>query len=132
LNEASAALDHERTPDSTRTRIPPKQNQIKPSKKAWISLVLFVRIGTFQWGMSEKIKKFDSSQVVCKTSQGFNPLISGSRPHPPEVPDSVDWEMLAHDSGLRKKLHKNLIGNRIDKKLWSLWSLPAEGISVGN
>jgi hypothetical protein len=43
--------------DSTRTRIPPKPNQIKPSKFAWISLVLFVRIGTFQWVTREKIKK---------------------------------------------------------------------------
>jgi hypothetical protein len=35
-----------------------KENQIKPSKIAWISLVLFVRIGTFQWVTAEKIKKF--------------------------------------------------------------------------
>jgi hypothetical protein len=43
--------------NTTRARIPSKQIQIKPSKKAWISLVLFVRIGTFQWVASEKIKK---------------------------------------------------------------------------
>ena len=34
-----------------------KQNQINPSKMAWICLDLFVRIGTFQWVAAEKIKK---------------------------------------------------------------------------
>jgi hypothetical protein len=34
-----------------------KQNQVKPSKIAWISLVLFVRIWTFQWVTAEKNKK---------------------------------------------------------------------------
>jgi hypothetical protein len=40
--------------DSTSARIPPKQIQTKPSKKAWISLDLFVRIGTSQRVASEK------------------------------------------------------------------------------
>jgi hypothetical protein len=36
-----------------------KQNQINPSKKAWIYLVLFVRIGTFQWVTAIPNKKSD-------------------------------------------------------------------------
>jgi hypothetical protein len=43
---------------------PNKSNQ-KPSKKAWISFVLFVRIGTFQWVTSKKIKKIDSRLGLC-------------------------------------------------------------------
>src|SRR5208282_4559469 len=35
-----------------------KRNQAHPNKIAWICLVLFVRIGTFQWVTAEKIKKF--------------------------------------------------------------------------
>jgi hypothetical protein len=35
--------------DSTSPRILSKQDQADPRKKAWISLVLFARIGTFQW-----------------------------------------------------------------------------------
>jgi hypothetical protein len=37
-----------------------KQIQIKPSKTAWIWLVLFGRIETFQWVAGEKIKKSGS------------------------------------------------------------------------
>jgi hypothetical protein len=35
-----------------------KKNQIRPSKKAWICLVLFVRIGIFQWVTANPNKKF--------------------------------------------------------------------------
>jgi hypothetical protein len=36
-----------------------KQNQINPSEMAWIWLVLFVRIGTFQWATANPNKKSD-------------------------------------------------------------------------
>jgi hypothetical protein len=51
--------------DSTSARNPSKQIQIKPSKIAWNSLVLFVRIGTFQRVTREKIKKIDSRLKLC-------------------------------------------------------------------
>jgi hypothetical protein len=38
---------------------------MKPSKIAWISLDLFVRIGIFQWVTSKKIKKIDSRLKLC-------------------------------------------------------------------
>jgi hypothetical protein len=34
-----------------------KPSQIKPSKSAWFNLVLFVRIGTFQWVTANQIRK---------------------------------------------------------------------------
>jgi hypothetical protein len=40
-----------------------KQNQIDPDKKAWICLVLFVRIGTFQWVTANPNKKISAWRV---------------------------------------------------------------------
>jgi hypothetical protein len=37
-----------------------KPGQIKPSNFAWFNLVLFVRIGTFQWATTNPNKKFSS------------------------------------------------------------------------
>jgi hypothetical protein len=45
---------------ATSARIPSKQIQINPSKIAWISLDLFIRIGTFQRVTGKKIKKIYS------------------------------------------------------------------------
>jgi hypothetical protein len=66
--------------DSTTARIPSKQNQIKPSKKPWISLVLFVRIGTFQWVASEKIKKIDSRLKLRPKRLKHLPFLSRQGP----------------------------------------------------
>jgi hypothetical protein len=46
-----APLSHRRGPNSA------KQNQGDPNQIAWICLILFVRIGTFQRVTAEKIKK---------------------------------------------------------------------------
>jgi hypothetical protein len=60
-----------------------KQDQAKPSKNAWICLVLFVRIGTFQWVTAEKIRKNPpSSLALCRMSQplqslSFSPQVIG-------------------------------------------------------
>jgi hypothetical protein len=43
---------------------PSKQNQIKPSKKAWISLFFFGRIGTFQWVTRNPSKKISSAVTL--------------------------------------------------------------------
>jgi hypothetical protein len=57
-----------------------KQNQIKPSKIAWIYLVLFGGIGTFQWVTAEKIKNFsppsNSPPGLWETSQAPFPILS--------------------------------------------------------
>ena len=61
--------------DSTRARIPPKQNQAEPSKNPWICLVLFVRIGAFQWVAADPNKNNPlPSQVVCETSRTRPPI----------------------------------------------------------
>ena len=74
------AADRTRGPRTTHGRIPSKQIQIKPSKKAWISLVLFVRIGTFQWVTSEKIKKSTRvSSCVQNVSKRASPTLFSSR-----------------------------------------------------
>jgi hypothetical protein len=39
-----------------------KQMQVKPRKKAWISLFFLGGIGTFQWVTAEKNKKTSSAQ----------------------------------------------------------------------
>src|SRR6516162_1957097 len=68
--------------DSTCARILPKQIQIKPSKNPWISLDLFVRIGTFQRVTSKKIKKIDSRLRLCakRLKNSFHPFLLGGRP----------------------------------------------------
>jgi hypothetical protein len=45
-----------------------KQGQIKPSKIAWFNLVLFVRIGTFQW-------------VIVNPNKNSSPWFFPGRPH---------------------------------------------------
>jgi hypothetical protein len=51
---------------------PAKSVQTKPNKIAWICLVLFVRIGTFQWVMAIPNKKLASSRAVCRLSQAHS------------------------------------------------------------
>src|SRR5208282_283601 len=52
-----------------------KPDQIKPSKIAWICLVLFVRTGTFQWVAAEKIRKIPLSLLTARrlATRGFDP-----------------------------------------------------------
>src|SRR5208283_5335319 len=53
-----------------------KPDQAKPSKIAWICLVLFVRIGAFQWVTAKKIKKFLSPFSLAAgrlARRGFDP-----------------------------------------------------------
>jgi hypothetical protein len=52
-----------------------KQNQAEPSKNPWICLVLFVRIGAFQWVAADPNKNNSlASQVVCETSRTRPPI----------------------------------------------------------
>src|ERR1700722_13117006 len=46
-----------------------KPNQTNPSKIAWICLVLFGRIGTFQWVRANPNKKILLSQALRKSPQ---------------------------------------------------------------
>ena len=63
-----------------------KQNQIKPSKKAWICFYLFFRIGTFQWVTTDLNKKtFSRVTLYLKC---YNGILSPSLPpslSPPPV-----------------------------------------------
>jgi hypothetical protein len=60
--------------NTTITRKLPKQIQTKPSRNPWFSLVLFVRIGTFQRCYGQKNKKNRlASRVVCETSHTGSP-----------------------------------------------------------
>jgi hypothetical protein len=78
------------TADTTKTGILSKQIQIKPSKNAWISLDLFVRIGTFQWATSKKIKKIDSRLKLCakRLKRCHPPLFLGQAPSAHSLPSS--------------------------------------------
>src|SRR5580658_3898947 len=67
---------------------------IKPSKIAWICLVLFVRIGTFQRVTTEKIK---------------NSLLRSFRLRPGKTLARSDaWERYSTNSDFRKKLRKEI------------------------
>src|SRR5271168_3361494 len=80
-----------------------KQNQIKPSKKAWISLDSFGRIGTFQWVTANPNKKIFSPVTLCpkchKRSFSFAGLepraCSTARSSPPaeiDIAQIMDFE----------------------------------------
>jgi hypothetical protein len=57
-----------------------KQNQIKPSKSAWISLVLFGRIRTFQWVTANPNKKnLFPSHTLAQISQPLSSPLSPRR-----------------------------------------------------
>jgi hypothetical protein len=78
-----------------------KQNQIKPSKKAWISLDSFGRIGTYQWVTANPNKKIFSRATLCpkchKTRCVF--FLSGSATAWSDEVKFIPWI-----SGLRNKL----------------------------
>ena len=59
-----------------RPQAKPRKTKAIPSKKAWSCLVLFVRIGPFQWVTAKKIKNPFSRPL-------YNP--GGSRPAPPPI-----------------------------------------------
>jgi hypothetical protein len=71
-----------------------KPGQIKPSKIAWICLVLFVRIGTFQRVTAEKIK--NSFLPSLRLSPGKT------------LARSDTWERYSTNSDFRKKLRKEI------------------------
>jgi hypothetical protein len=68
-----------RPADSTGARIPPKQIQINPNKKAWISLVLFVGIGPFQRVTAIPNKKIHSRLRLCAKCLKGSALLSPGR-----------------------------------------------------
>jgi hypothetical protein len=84
----SPGLDTTRS--AMRTQIKPsktKHGQTQPSKIAWFDLVLFVRIGAFQWVMANPNKIFPRhlakhALVVSPPERACRPLISSGRTTP--------------------------------------------------
>ena len=72
-----------------------KQIQIIPSKNAWICLVLFVRIGTFQWVTGEKIRKSFPSPILAHNVSTRSPLVHlGARAARPRFPSVAQLSIL--------------------------------------
>src|SRR5271166_4341173 len=73
-----------RQPDAINARIPCKQKQINSSKMAWIYLISFFRIETFQRVAANSNEKFRPPVSGCtqSVSIGFSLLSSGPRPMP--------------------------------------------------
>ena len=89
-----------RQPDAINARIPCKQKQINSSKMAWIYLILFFRIETFQRVAANSNEKFRPPVSGCtqSVSIGFSLLSSG----PPPMPQSAIGDFdIADDYSLK-------------------------------
>jgi hypothetical protein len=102
---------------ATRARVGCKSIQIKPRKKAWISLDSFGRIGAFQWLQRKQIKKSSARSARLRgcaqtpVPDAFPPSLA------PSDPSIVNWSPqkdIAYVSGFVNELDCGLeVGDQI-------------------
>jgi hypothetical protein len=85
-----------------------KPNQIEPNKIAWIYLVLFVRIGTFQWVTANPNKKSFPRVTLClKYYMCFVSFATPPRAASTETLNRPAERAIAHILTFEKKMHQN-------------------------